>query len=63
MPNLDDAQNRLAAALNLLERLENDPRADRHALHRARVKVGVWRSLARRLAREPYQRALALSFR
>jgi hypothetical protein len=57
---LDEAQNRLAEALNRLERLEADPRADVLAVRRARITVGVWRRKVRLLAREPFQRVLPL---
>jgi hypothetical protein len=56
--SLNEAQNRLAEALNRLERLEANPRAEKLALNRARISVGVWRNIVKRLSREPQQRVL-----
>lgn len=58
--SLDEAQARLAAALNRLETLEQNPFADRLALHRASRSIHFWDRAVRLMSREPYQRALAL---
>lgn len=57
---LEEAQDRLAEALNRYERLEADPRASHYLLRAANISCGYWRRQVRLLAKEPQQRALAL---
>jgi hypothetical protein len=55
---LEEARNRLAYALNRLERLEADPRADRWAIHRASKSVAYWSRAVRLAMKEPQQAVL-----
>ena len=58
LPPLPECQNRLAEALNRLEKAERG--YDHLALRRAKISVGVWRRAVRLAAKEPFQRVLVL---